>query len=401
MKWVFFLLLAANLGYFFLADEPQPGPPPPIPPPAPAGQVANILLLSEATQRGLYPLSAPPAIAPPSVVRPEQPAPDPEPDPEKQTVSAPVAAPAPPASPPVSPPTPAKTPQATAAPPAPGAESEPESAPEPEPPPSETNTVPPSVPATPDSRSGPAQPAPATNAPTDVAAERPAEPLATPAKAPEPPSAPRTDDQTTATAAGEEGTNDTPSPSVEPPPVATVATHGEHPPIAAAENGKPQADAPLKCHRMGPFKRAPEVSAVRTRARKLGLDGRILRSTQQTPKRYRIYLGPYETTKTLEFDQRELEANGYNGVTVSQNNQLSTLVIARFDTRPQAKPLLAELRKLGYKPRISQEYRRLTRYYLVLPPATTAKSTQATEQLEADFPAAPLTPVDCPRPPNT
>lgn len=365
MKWLFLLLLAANLAVYFWTNEtPTEGEPgtdanPPAMDTDP--DTPTILLIEEAREQKLYPL-------------PEQMA--------VPTTGADVSTPAAEATPP--PPKPKPTPKPAPKPPKPAPASP---------------TPSPVAPASPPAPAPSSQPRQAAQASSNSGST---DPIVTPAaptpSADEPPSLPEQASATTLTDSASEASTD----SAETPPLSSAEAAAAGAAAAAATataSGDPAtSDTPPtapQCFRLGPFETLAEATMAQQDTMELGFSGRLLQATRGKVS-YQILLGPYEDPDERLQTMNELFDAGVGDILIGEDNHLNALVAGRFPSRAAAAEKLNQLEQLGYKPRLSRQSLPEKRFYLDLNTPDGSGSRPAAELLEQEFPDTGVKPGSCP-----
>lgn len=395
MKWLFLLLLAANLALYFWTNEPATddqaaGELDPHSTELPA-DTPTILLIEEAREQKLYPrpeqitaTNAPAEVAPTEVADPsattdaDRARTSPAPPPLGQR-------PTQPSSPPSTPPS---TPRSTQA-----------------------------------RRQAPPQPTPPT---TDLLPRdrnpQPAQTAqqATPASAPQPgtvPAAPAT--LATAAAAAEsaeaEAASHTEQTDSVPPAGTSSETNAASTPspefddnqssvdssAAAVTDTEPTTNTAIssaanqaQCFRLGPFETLTEASMAQQGTMELGFSGRLLQANRGKVS-YQVLLGPYEDPDERLQTMNELFDAGVGDILIGEGSQLNDLIAGSFPSRESAAEKLNQLEELGYKPLLSRQSRAEKRFYLDLNTPDSSGSPPAAELLKQEYPDTGVKPTRC------
>lgn len=367
MKWLFLLLLAANLAYYLLASEP----PAAVPETESAHQplVPSIILLSESIARApRTPTAAAPAVPP---------------DPAS-LASAPVNTPYHPSSDEIG-----------AEPPLSDAETANETA-------SAEPVAPPQAPA-----------ASIDSVPTEEigAADRTAAAATTSSTS----DAGALDDAPTAIDTAQRGPS--PTPALPRPdqtePAAPDTTEPEQTEAIATEktaDTQPQPPEPSHsrygpipqpaCFRLGPFDDSADASANGKQAVQLGFKGRLLQTTSRRTVGFHIEVGPYNDPDEQQYAMQDLTRQGITGVQHGDREHSNILIAGDFSTEEQAQEALATLEKNGYKARLVKRKRSVRRFFLDLEARSSPGSPSPEERLRQHFPEVGLRGIPCRRSPK-
>jgi len=367
MKWLFLLLLAANLAFYLWPDESDDGTATPADLSTSAAVDApTILLIEEARRQHLYPIvqSVPNSPAPADVAATDG-----------ASIGDIDSA--------------AATPDATA--------TTAEAAPAPEP---EADT--------------PAVAATATSAPEDIDNAPDVAPTTTndtptnripvqnsTASAPAP--APANHPNDTPAPAGQPAVTAPPAEALAAAATAAVVVDNEHSDTDSSEpvnttppsSPQPQA-ADRSCFRLGPFEALSTASSAKKKTMALGFSGRLLQVVSHAKHSFLIYLGPYEDPDERLQTMNELFDAGVGDILLGEGTHLNSLIAGSFASRDQASAKIAELEQLGYKPQLSKQKQSTTRFYLDLNAPNSSGSPPLAETLKQHFPDNGLKSAACP-----
>lgn len=367
MKWLFLLLLAANVAYYFLADPP-PAPPEPVA--TDTAHLPTIPMLSETIDRPARParppqaahsaISEPPLPPPAKDDRPYQPS-EGELGSEIQ-----VAADQPAAEPPQTE-TEASAPRTDW-----GANSGPATAPGRSQPPRQPLAA--GTPAEPQEGAGgsaanvsePANQAQPTAPGTAEGSTPPA------AAAAAPPRTSEASEQPGTTATGD--TVVPPPPSTQPPPIPRPT---------------------LACFRLGPFDDSASASADGQKAVRLGFQGRLLQTTSRVPAGFHIEVGPYDDPAEQQFAIEDLTQQGIGNVRIGDDEHTDKVMVGDFTSQEQAAKTLSRLEVAGFKARIVKRSRSVRHFYLDLEARVRPGSPPPGETLQTNFPRVDLQTRPC------
>ena len=403
MKWLFLLLLAANLAlYFWPSEDPnatdqagQPGEPA-----SPAEQAADdaptILLIEEARQQNLYPRAEDIAAhGDTTEVRAdassgsdgdgdgdggENPSSNANTQSSDSNESRLAAARD------RQPPKPANDDRATqnTAPPAPSNPSPTSNSPPPASAPAAAAAVAVTAPVE------PAKPPPSTQpAATETSTASNAEPQA----APTTPAATETANQRTSSppatspTAGPDSDSSNRSGS-SPDPETTTSS------AATSATTDPAADNQQQCFRLGPFETLVAASMAKQETMDLGFSGRLLQSTRGSVS-YQVLLGPYDDPDERAITMNELFDAGVGDILIGEGGNHSDLVAGNYPSRKAAAEKMDQLAQLGYRPRLAKQSRPQKRFYLDLNTPNSSGSPPAAEVLKQEFPDIDLHPGRC------
>jgi len=151
------------------------------------------------------------------------------------------------------------------------------------------------------------------------------------------------------------------------------------------------------CFRVGPFNQVAAAKAAGRQMMKLGFRGRLLQSTAQLGTDYQVYLGPYNDPDERQFALDELTESGIDNITLGRGKHENTLLIAAYPSRKQAKPMLATLQTLGYNPHVAKQSKPVRRFYLDLEALDSSGSLPPRDRLSEAFPGIGLKSRTCRR----
>ncbi len=149
-------------------------------------------------------------------------------------------------------------------------------------------------------------------------------------------------------------------------PGSMVAKARQRKPKAAgvAAETRPRLSARL-CYTLGPFKKKTEAQEVAQRFRAAGIEVSLRPNEEREYMGMMVYLGPHDSRKQAIQVSRELADKGVREyIMFNEPGKMNSLSLGVFGLKKNAERRVAELERLGYRPKTERRYRRRTIYWL-------------------------------------
>jgi len=143
-------------------------------------------------------------------------------------------------------------------------------------------------------------------------------------------------------------------------PGAMAARAGSPEPETATSPGEGSQVPARLCYTLGPFKEKTEAQEVAQRFRDAGIEVSLRPSQEQEYMGMMVYIGPHDTRKQAIEVARGLAEKGVREYIIfSDPDKMNSLSLGVFGLKKNAERRVAELEKLGYRPKTEMRYREL------------------------------------------
>jgi hypothetical protein len=119
------------------------------------------------------------------------------------------------------------------------------------------------------------------------------------------------------------------------------------------------------CYALGPFDGLPQAKNISEKLQDLGAYTAERSVTSESPIGYWVYLPSYKTWKDAKEQVLKLEEKGYKDMFIVGRGAMKNAVsLGLFKNEDGAKERVAQLKKIGEKPKIQTQYKQLDQYWI-------------------------------------